>query len=88
MSGIGGREQSSKTFSPVAGRSWAQQHPIIQAPSLHQAVGPDGSLVYVKVPFTTSDLMSWKESVRSYRDDPDRTYQSSKMIVKDHNSGW
>nr|XP_009505529.1 PREDICTED: natural cytotoxicity triggering receptor 3 ligand 1 [Phalacrocorax carbo] len=69
--GIEGGDRGSKSFSPVTGRTQAQHHPVIQAP-LHQAVGPDGSPVYVKVPFSASDLMNLKESARSYWDNPDR----------------
>ena len=39
-SGTESRDKGNKTSSPVAGRTRAQQHPVIQAP-LRQAVGPD-----------------------------------------------
>ena len=65
---VDARDKGSEACSPIAGRTratWAQQNPVIQAP-LRQAVGPDGMPVYVKVPFSTTDLMNWKESAGSY----------------------
>lgn len=56
-----GLDEGNATFSLVSRRTRAQQRPVISA-SFRLAVGPDGSLVYVKVPFTTSDLMNWRES--------------------------
>jgi len=44
--------------------------------------------LYVKVPFTTSDLMTWKESAGSYWDNPDKMYQSFKTIIENHNPDW
>lgn len=66
-----GLDEGNATFSLVSGKTQAQQHPVISAP-FHLAVGPDGSLLYVKVPFTTSDLMNWRESGGSYWDNPDK----------------
>jgi len=42
-------------------------------------------LLYVKVPFTTSDLMNWKESAGSYQDNPDKMYRSFRIIIENHN---
>uniref|UniRef100_A0A8C8B9S6 Core shell protein Gag P30 domain-containing protein n=1 Tax=Otus sunia TaxID=257818 RepID=A0A8C8B9S6_9STRI len=75
------------SFSPIAGRTQVQQNPILLGP-LRQAVGPGANLVFVKVPFTTSDLMNWKESAESYRENQDKMYCSFRMIIENHNPDW
>ncbi|RMC09742.1 hypothetical protein DUI87_13529 [Hirundo rustica rustica] len=50
----------------------------VMAP-LREAVGPQGDRVMVKVPFSPNDLMIWKQSAGSYREDPNRTARVVKM---------
>ncbi|RMC21777.1 hypothetical protein DUI87_02646 [Hirundo rustica rustica] len=59
----------------------------IMAP-LREAVGPQGDQVMVKVPFSPNDLMIWKQSAGSYREDPDRTARVVKMVIKTQNPDW
>ncbi|KAK4830333.1 hypothetical protein QYF61_010097 [Mycteria americana] len=65
---IGGPQSNSSSdngnTSPISKRTRGQK-PIVQAP-LRQAVGPEGTPVHVHVPFTTSDLLNWKQAVGSY----------------------
>uniref|UniRef100_U3KIY8 Core shell protein Gag P30 domain-containing protein n=1 Tax=Ficedula albicollis TaxID=59894 RepID=U3KIY8_FICAL len=42
----------------------------------------------IKVPFSPSDLVIWKQSAGSYREDPERTAQVVKMVVKTQNPDW
>ena len=87
---VDGRDKGIEAFSLIAGRTRAtraQQNPVIQAP-LRQAVGPEGMPVYVKVSFSTTDLMNWKESAGSYRENPEKMYRSFKMIIENHNPDW
>ncbi|RMC04292.1 hypothetical protein DUI87_19111 [Hirundo rustica rustica] len=42
----------------------------------------------VKVPFSPNDLMIWKQSAGSYREDPDRTAGVVKMVIKTQNPDW
>ncbi|RMC21368.1 hypothetical protein DUI87_02230 [Hirundo rustica rustica] len=55
---------------------------------LREAVGPQGDRVMVKVPFSPNDLMIWKQSAGSYREDPDRTARVVKMVIKTQNPDW
>ncbi|XP_052651733.1 anamorsin isoform X1 [Harpia harpyja] len=73
-SGGGDSERGSEALSPIAGRTRAQQHPVVQTP-LRQA---DGMPVYVKVPFTPEEKRMVIEKAReeneqqNARDGPDR----------------
>ncbi|RMC03632.1 hypothetical protein DUI87_19808 [Hirundo rustica rustica] len=55
---------------------------------LREAVGPQGDRVMVKVPFSPNDLIIWKQSAGSYREDPDRTARVVKMVIKTQNPDW
>ncbi|KFV45992.1 hypothetical protein N328_12933, partial [Gavia stellata] len=44
--------------------------------------------VYVHVPFTTSDLLNWKQAVGSYRNNPEGTYSTIKTVTITHNPNW
>ncbi|RMC04585.1 hypothetical protein DUI87_18832 [Hirundo rustica rustica] len=55
---------------------------------LREAVGPQGDQVMVKVPFSPNDLMIWKQSAGSYREDPDRMARVVKMVIKTQNPDW
>uniref|UniRef100_A0A663FGX9 Core shell protein Gag P30 domain-containing protein n=1 Tax=Aquila chrysaetos chrysaetos TaxID=223781 RepID=A0A663FGX9_AQUCH len=79
--------QGGEIFSPIAGRTRAQQKVVLQDP-LRKAVGPDGMPVHVKVPFYTSDLINWKESAGSYRENPEKEYQPFQIIIENHNPDW
>ncbi|RMC20387.1 hypothetical protein DUI87_01236 [Hirundo rustica rustica] len=59
----------------------------VMAP-LREAVGPQGDRVMVKVPFSPNDLMIWKQSAGSYRENPDRTARVVKMVIKTQNPDW
>ncbi|RMB93984.1 hypothetical protein DUI87_29571 [Hirundo rustica rustica] len=59
----------------------------VMAP-LREAVGPQGDRVMVKVPFSPNDLIIWKQSAGSYREDPDRTARVVKMVIKTQNPDW
>ncbi|XP_050839630.1 uncharacterized protein LOC127060436 [Serinus canaria] len=61
--------------------------PKLIAP-LREAVGPQGDRVLIKVPFSPGDLVIWKQSVGSYREDPERVAQVVKMIIRTQNPDW
>ncbi|KFO81303.1 hypothetical protein N303_02769, partial [Cuculus canorus] len=44
--------------------------------------------VYVKIPFTPGDLMLWKQSAGTYRENPDKVARVVKMIMKTQNPDW
>ncbi|KAF1450295.1 hypothetical protein FQV07_0010168, partial [Pygoscelis papua] len=77
---------SKENFSPVSGRTRGQR-PIIQAP-LRQAIGMEGQPVFVHVPFTTSDLLNWKQSVGSYWENAEGMHQLLETIMLTHNPNW
>ena len=56
--------------------------------SLRQAVGPNGAPVYVHVPFTTSDLLHWKQAVASYQNNPEGLYNTIKPVMMTHDPNW
>ncbi|KGL93427.1 hypothetical protein N301_16388, partial [Charadrius vociferus] len=44
--------------------------------------------VYVKIPFTPGDLVIWKQSAGTYRENPDKVARVVKMIMKTQNPDW
>ncbi|XP_055556316.1 uncharacterized protein LOC129734922 [Falco cherrug] len=81
-----------KGFTPITARTrskaglGSKSGPVIQAP-LRQAVGTNGP-VRIKIPFSTSELDSWKEAVKGYRDDPERIASRFELIVKNLDPDW
>lgn len=55
---------------------------------LREAMGPQGERVLIKVPFSPGDLVIWKQSAGSYREDPERVARVVKMIIKTQNPDW
>ncbi|KAL2311712.1 hypothetical protein Nmel_003450, partial [Mimus melanotis] len=66
-------------------RSGRQKRTVI-AP-LRQGVGVD-RLVSLKVPFSLGDLVIWKQSAGTYRENPDKVVRVVKMIMKTQNPDW
>ncbi|XP_061205549.1 uncharacterized protein LOC133210300 [Neopsephotus bourkii] len=54
---------------------------------LRQGVGAEGP-VYVKMPFSPGDLVIWKQSAGTYRENPDKVARVMKMIMKTQNPDW
>ncbi|XP_065525208.1 uncharacterized protein LOC136009050 [Lathamus discolor] len=94
----GGRERNSPV-TPVSyrtrrrgGRGGNTQLQAAKAASavlapLRQGVGVEGP-VYVKIPFSPGDLVIWKQSAGTYRENPDRVARVMKMIMKTQNPDW
>lgn len=61
--------------------------PVIQD-LLRQAVGPEGEPGFVHVLFTSSDLLNWKHSIGSYRDNSATVHQLLETIMIFHNPNW
>lgn len=51
-------------------------------------MGAQGEKVVIKVPFSPGDLMIWKQSAGSYREDPERVARVVKMVIKTQNPDW
>lgn len=49
---------------------------------LRQVVGPTGEAVRVKVPFSPSNLNSWRGKVKNYRENPSKVSKIFELIVK------
>lgn len=79
--------QCDSSFSPIAHHTQQKTRPVIQAP-LIKAVGPQGKPVFVHVPFTTSDLLNWKQGIGFYRDNPAAMNQLLETIMITHNPNW
>lgn len=54
---------------------------------LRQGVGMNGP-VFVKVPFSPGDLVIWKQSAETYRENPDKVARIMKIIMKTQNMDW
>ena len=80
-------QSCNENFSPISSQTRGHTQPGVQAP-LRQAVGPEGLPVFVHVPFTTSDLLNWKQSVGSYRGNPEGVHQLLETIMLTHNPNW
>lgn len=78
--------RSSINFSPIACHP-KQGRPVIQT-LLRQAVGSLGKPVFVHVPFTTSDLLNWKQSAGPSRDNPQGMHQLFASFMITHNPNW
>uniref|UniRef100_A0A8D2M3L5 Core shell protein Gag P30 domain-containing protein n=1 Tax=Zonotrichia albicollis TaxID=44394 RepID=A0A8D2M3L5_ZONAL len=44
--------------------------------------------VFVKVPFSLADLVIWKQSAGTYRENPDKMACIVKMVIKTQNPDW
>ncbi|KFO57041.1 hypothetical protein N302_03546, partial [Corvus brachyrhynchos] len=53
-----------------------------------QVVGPMGNAMRVNVPFSTSDMNSWREEVKIFREDPSKVAKLFELIVKDQDPDW
>lgn len=82
----GSSDEGDEIVSPVPSRTRGQR-PVVLAP-LRQAVGPEGTPVYVHVPFPTADLLNWKQAVGSCRNNPEGTYSTVKHVVISHHPNW
>ncbi|XP_053911764.1 uncharacterized protein LOC128850785 isoform X2 [Cuculus canorus] len=86
-------EEQEYSTTPVSHRTRQRDIQVRQqAPSailapLRQGVGAEGP-VYVKVPFTPGDLMLWKQSAGTYRENPSKVARVVKMILKTQNPDW
>ncbi|KAK4811226.1 LOW QUALITY PROTEIN: hypothetical protein QYF61_022123 [Mycteria americana] len=84
----GGQAQGNH-FSPIAGRTRARQGEVgevFQAP-FRQAVGNDGPVI-AKVPFSITDLRSWKETAGIYREDPEKVAKVFEIIIRTQDPDW
>lgn len=81
------KAQGDSNFSPIAHHTQQKTGPVIQA-LLIKAVGPQGKPVFVHVPFTTSDLLNWKQCIGFYRDNPAAVNQLLETIMITHNPKW
>ncbi|XP_065517017.1 uncharacterized protein LOC136004457 [Lathamus discolor] len=68
------------------GETQPQAASAVLAP-LRQGVGVEGP-VYVKIPFSPGDLVIWKQSAGTYRENPDKVARVIKMIMKTQNPDW
>ncbi|RLV63659.1 hypothetical protein DV515_00018048 [Chloebia gouldiae] len=77
--------------TPIAVRTRHERRnnegPHMIAP-LREAMGPQGGRVLIKVPFSPGDLVIWKQSAGSYREDPERVARVVKMVIKTQNPDW
>ncbi|XP_059729049.1 uncharacterized protein LOC132341482 [Haemorhous mexicanus] len=81
------RTRSRSELAPVVERKdVGRQKRTVIAP-LRQGVGAEGP-VYVKVPFSPADLIIWKQSAGTYRENPDKVERVVKMIMKTQNPDW
>ncbi|KAL2304144.1 hypothetical protein Nmel_009439 [Mimus melanotis] len=46
-----------------------REQPVVLLAPLREEVGPDRTMMLLKVPFNTSDLEIWKRNVKDYRKD-------------------
>lgn len=79
--------QGDSSFSPIAHHTQQKMRPVIQAP-LIKAVGPQGKPVFVHVPFTTSDLLNWKQGIGFYRDNPAAMNQLLEKLLEPKLGGY
>ncbi|RLV63639.1 hypothetical protein DV515_00018073 [Chloebia gouldiae] len=81
----------NKQRTPIAARTRHgrrnNEGPHMIAP-LREAMGPQGGRVLIKVPFSPGDLVIWKQSAGSYREDPERVARVVKMVIKTQNPDW
>lgn len=82
----GSSDEGDEIVSPVSSRTRGQR-PVVLAP-LREAVGPEGTPVYVHVPFPTADLLNWKQAVGSCQNNPEGTYSTVKRVVITRHPNW
>ena len=77
----------AESSTPISERTRSRQKTELPAPlqaPLRQAVGNSGP-VFIKVPFSISDLNNWKLAAGNYREDPEKVASAFEMIVKTQN---
>ncbi|KAK4821607.1 hypothetical protein QYF61_025184 [Mycteria americana] len=83
-------EGEAEGFSLISGRTQGRRGEAgpasLQAP-LREAVGNDGP-VAVKVPFSITDLRSWKETTGIYQEDPERVAKVIETIIRTQDPDW
>ena len=80
----------AESSTPISERTRSRQKAELPAPlqaPLRQAVGNSGP-VFIKVPFSISDLNNWKLAAGNYREDPEKVASAFEMIVKTQNPDW
>uniref|UniRef100_A0A8U8BQE0 Core shell protein Gag P30 domain-containing protein n=1 Tax=Geospiza parvula TaxID=87175 RepID=A0A8U8BQE0_GEOPR len=81
------RPRPDSALAPVVDRKdIGRQNRTVIAP-LRQGVGVEGP-VFVKTPFSPADLVIWKQSAGTYRENPDKMARVVKMIIKSQNPDW
>ena len=60
-----------------------QQTQIFQAP-VWEAVGPEGGMVLVKVPFSSINIDAWEKVAKNYQSDPINTSKHLQYRIKQH----
>ncbi|XP_010576473.1 PREDICTED: uncharacterized protein LOC104838433 [Haliaeetus leucocephalus] len=73
--------------TPISRRTRQQTQTIATIAPLWQGVGNSGP-VYVKVPFSVTDLMAWKQAAGVYREDPERVGRVVDTIIRTQNPDW
>ena len=80
-------QSGNENFRPISSRTRGHAEPVVQAP-LRQAAGPERLLVFIHVPFTTAELLNWKQSVGSCKGNPDGIHQLLEATMLTHNPNW
>ncbi|XP_051627610.1 uncharacterized protein LOC127462735 [Manacus candei] len=73
----GGGRETDVSLSP----------PRLMAP-LREAVGAGRGKIMIKVPFSPNDLLIWKQSAGTYRENPERVARVIKMVIKTQDPDW
>ena len=82
------RDLQTPPRSPISSRTRRKgERTITQAP-LREAVGPEGGRILIKVPFSSSDLETWKNTVKNYRSDSVGVTKHFQFLIKQHNPDW
>nr|XP_032600643.1 uncharacterized protein LOC116806932 [Taeniopygia guttata] len=76
----------SKPAPVLARKDLGRQKRTVIAP-LRQGIGAEG-MVFVKVPFSSADLVIWKQSAGTFWENADKVARVVKMIMKTQNPDW
>ncbi|XP_016156731.1 PREDICTED: uncharacterized protein LOC107603883 [Ficedula albicollis] len=80
-------EEEPSPQGPIASRTQKQTREVLQAP-LMEAVTPKGTIMLIRVPFSTQDLEAWEKIAKRYQSDPTGVARRLRFMIKQHNPDW
>ncbi|KAJ7402742.1 hypothetical protein BTVI_83662 [Pitangus sulphuratus] len=83
-----GRTVGQRAKGKTGGKAKAKTETNHTVAPLQQVISPTGGQIKVKVPFSESDLNSWREEAKCFRENPEKVAKRFELIVKNQDIDW